>query len=525
VQIQACEATKAKPFEKSEQLFESLRTELQEKTTLAMNHADLERHIGERGRDLLRQLLQDHLDYRGMGEAMGPVVGSGGVRRTYAQERKRGLATGFGRVAVTRLGYSAHGEESLFPRDAELNLPLDLYSYPLQRMAADEIIKGSFEQAADSLLSRTGTRIPKRQIEGIAAHAAVDFDSFYDDSAGKGVQQGKPTGPLLVMSTDGKGIVMREESLRAKTRQAAATSTHKMTKRLSRGEKDNRKRMAQVAAVYTVAPFVRTAEDVVKDYRAGRSDEEPREKAPRPRPENKRVWASVAKEPGEVIEKMLHDALRRDPEHAKRWVVLVDGNAKQISLVRNAAKRHGVEVTIIMDVIHVLEYLWSAGIALHGGENRMTERWVNEHLLGILRGQSSSVAAGMRRSATLRGMKASERKSIDACAKYLLNHREYLRYDLYLASGYPIATGVIEGACRYLVKDRMDITGARWGLETAEAVLKLRALRTSGDLDAYWSFHERAEYFRNHLDQYQSTPPATLLPVKTRSAKFMRLVN
>jgi hypothetical protein len=525
VRIQTCEDTKAKPFEKSEQLFQSIATDLQAKTAVAMNHADLERHIGERSRDLMKQLLQDHLDYRGIGEATGPVIGNGGVRRTFPQERKRGLATGFGDVVITRLGYSAHGEESLFPRDSELNLPTDLYSYPLQRMAVDEIIKGSFEQAMDSVLSRTGTRIPKRQIEGIAAHAAVDFDSFYEENAGTGAQHSRPTGPILVMSTDGKGIVMREGSLRAKTREAAAGATHKMAKRLSRGEKDNRKRMAQVAAVYTIAPFERTAEDVVKDYRGGQSDEMPREKTLRPRPENKRVWASVAKEPGEVIEDMFQDALRRDPEHAKRWVVLVDGNATQIALVRKTARQHGVQVTIIMDVIHVLEYLWSAGNALHGGENRTTERWVNDHLLEILRGRSSSVAAGMRRSATLRKMKATERKAIDACAKYLLNHREYLLYDHYLAGGYPIATGVIEGACRYLVKDRMDITGARWGLETAEAVLKLRALRASGDLDAYWSFHERAEYFRNHLDQYQGTPPATHLPVKTRSAKFMRLVN
>jgi hypothetical protein len=133
---------------------------------------------------------------------------------------------------------------------------------------------------------------------------------------------------------------------------------------------------------------------------------------------------------------------------------------------------------------------------------------------------NSSVAAGMRRNATLGGMKAGERKAIDTCAKYLLNHRQYLRYDHYLANGYPIATGVIEGACRYLFKDRMDITGARWGLETAEVVLKARALRTSDDLDAYWTFHERAEHSRNHLDQYQGTPPATQLPERAAPKPF-----
>ena len=525
MQIQACEATKEKTFEKSWQIFESLTTALQSKVVLAMSHSELERHMTEKGQELMRQLLQDQLDFRGIGEAMGPVIGSGGVSRTFPRMRERALSTIFGEVTVTRLGYSAHGEESLFPRDSELNLPPDLYSHQLQRQAVDEIIKGSFDQAADSVMSRTRTRIPKRQIEGIARHAAVDFDAFYEESASVCPVDGKPTSPILVMSTDGKGIVMREESLREKTRRAAAESTHKLSKRLSRGEKDNRKRMAQVAAVYTIAPFARVAEDVVKDYRTGQDDGELREKVTRPKPENKRVWASVAKEPGEVIEDMFQEALRRDPIHAKQWVVLVDGNATQISLVREMAKQLGVKVTIIMDVIHVLEYLWSAGMALHGEGKPLTERWVSEHLLEILRGHSSNVAAGMRRSATLRAMKAGERKPIDACARYFLNHRQYLRYDRYLANGYPIATGVIEGACRYLVKDRMDITGARWGLETAEAVLKMRALRTSGNLDAYWAFHERAEYSRNHLDQYQGTPPPTHLPVKTRSAKFMRLVN
>jgi len=272
VQIQTCNATNEKPFEKSEQIFQTLTTALQGKAVLGMTHSALERYMAEQGRGLMRQLIQDHLDFRGIGGAMGPVIGRGGVSRTFPRTRERALSTIFGAVTVTRLGYSAHDEESLFPRDAELNLPPGLYSHQLQRTAVDEIIKGSFDQAAESVLSSTGTRIPKRQIEGIAAQAAMDFDAFYEESAGTSAVEGKPTGPILVMSTDGKGIVMREGSLREKTRKAAATSTHKMAKRLSRGEKDNRKRMAQVAAVYTIAPFERTAEDVVKDYRAAQSD-------------------------------------------------------------------------------------------------------------------------------------------------------------------------------------------------------------------------------------------------------------
>jgi len=131
--------------------------------------------------------------------------------------------------------------------------------------------------------------------------------------------------------------------------------------------------------------------------------------------------------------------------------------------------------------------------------------WRKKPLLAwssAMRGKSSDVAAGIRRSATLRELRAANRKPADKCANYLLKYGLRLHYDSYLAKGLPIATGVIEGACRYLVKDRMDITGARWGLLGAEAVLQLRSLRASGDFDEYWTFHEKREWERNHAARY-----------------------
>ena len=119
-------------------------------------------------------------------------------------------------------------------------------------------------------------------------------------------------------------------------------------------------------------------------------------------------------------------------------------------------------------------------------------------LLEILRGKAGYVAGGMRRSATLQSLTTAERKPVDECADYLLHYAPFLKYDEALAAGLPIATGVIEGACRHLVKDRMNVTGARWSLDGGEAVLRLRALRSSGDFDDYWKFHEIREYERNH---------------------------
>lgn len=169
------------------------------------------------------------------------------------------------------------------------------------------------------------------------------------------------------------------------------------------------------------------------------------------------------------------------PKHRKQWVALVDGNETQLGLLLCAAESYGVELVIILDLIQVLEYLWKAARALHGADEAAAETWVRERMLEILRGRSSVVAAGMTRSATLRRMSVKAREPIDRCANYLIKYREFLRYDEYLAKGYPLATGVIEGTCRYLVKDRMEITGARWSLEGVEAVLQLRSLRASGD--------------------------------------------
>jgi hypothetical protein len=197
----------------------------------------------------------------------------------------------------------------------------------------------------------------------------------------------------------------------------------------------------------------------------------------------------------------------------------VDGNPKQLELLKKQAKAFEVTLTIIIDFIHVLEYLWKASHAFYKEGDLKCEQFVSERLLRVLNGQSSQVAKGIRKMATDRKLTEMQRKAVDKCASYLLKYKEYLRYDKYLAAGFPIATGVIEGACRYLVKDRMDITGARWGLSGAEAVLKLRSLRVSGDFDEYWSYHEKREQERNHSSKYKNGLP----PLKNNDATVAKL--
>lgn len=310
---------------------------------------------------------------------------------------------------------------------------------------------------------------------------------------------------------------MLPRDLREPTRKKAAQGqAHKLAKRLSKGEKRNRKRMATVAAVYTVAPYVRTPEQVV------RSLAPLHEPAPaRPPVEHKRVWASLEKSPEEVLEEAFREGLRRDPGRQKRWVGLVDGNDTQLTLLEALSRKHKVELTIVLDVIHVSEYLWSASLAFHEEGSPQRERWVGERLHNVLRGKAAQVAAGMRRSATLRALPAKQREPVDEAARYLLNHQQYMRYDAYLAAGLPIGTGVIEGACRHLVCDRMD-RAARWSLKGAEAVLRLRALRSSGDFADYWSYHVAQEYQRNHVALYAD---GNVVPVQGHTRPALRRVK
>ena len=146
----------------------------------------------------------------------------------------------------------------------------------------------------------------------------------------------------------------------------------------------------------------------------------------------------------------------------------------------------------------MLEYLWKAAWSFFDKGEPAAEEWVAAQSRKILHGNAAQVAAGIRRRATAYGYSGPERAGADECARYLQNKKDYLGYATALKKGWPIATGIIEGACRHIVKDRMDITGARWGLEGAEAILKLRAVIATGDFEDYWRFHLRQEHKRIH---------------------------
>ncbi|MHB1431103.1 MAG: ISKra4 family transposase [Streptosporangiaceae bacterium] len=470
-----------------------------------LTHAEMEVRLTGLSRELVRQLHQDSLDLRALREErLEPVTGSDGVRRGIVEpDHDRGLATIFGQVTVNRLAYRHRGDANLYPADAILSLPEDKYSHGLARLTAIEAPRGSFGQAGEAITRATGVRIGKRQVERLTVAAAADVDAFY--AAHRAAPAGSDV--LLVMQFDGKGIVMRREALREATAKAAAGATRKLATRLSPGEKNGRKRMAELGCVHDCEPVPRTAADIIT--RPGKSPPEtaPRGKAPArkgPVASGKWLTASVTDDIPAVIAAGFAEADRRDPARERAWIALVDGNKQQIEAIEaEAGRRRGAEVTILIDLVHVLEYLWGAAWSFFETGDPAAEEWVAGQATKILESKSAQVAAGIRRRATTYGYSAKEREGADKCASYLTAKKPYLDYATALAGGWPIATGIIEGACRHIVKDRMDITGARWGLDSAEAVLKLRAIHSNGDFEAYWEWHLQQEQQRVHYSRYQ----------------------
>jgi hypothetical protein len=466
-----------------------------------MSHAEAEHWLWDEGMEVLRQTYQDWLDNQGQGIVGPTLAGSDGVLRLQGRTHHRQLESLFGQVEVLRIAYSAEGHDSLHPLDAQLNLPLKKYSHPVSRVVALAAVRSSFDEVMETVGESTAAHVPKRQAEELCQQSAANFDEFYAqrfDQAQESRGSGEASEPIVVLTADGKGVPMLPESLRDATRKTRSKepSTHQGQR--SASSRAGKTREAMVSALYSIEPFVRTAEEVISELQPVHEALERR----RPEPQNKRVWASVEKDRKQVVAELFDDAEILDPNHSKDWVALVDGLKHPIELFRAQAKRHGVKLTLILDLLHVLGYLWKAAFALRGRDTPESRSQLTLWLRTILHGQSSRVAAAMRRSATMLGLDAQAREAVDECANYLLNHRHMLRYDLYLAKGYPIATGVIEGACRYLVKDRMERTGARWSLQGAEAVLKLRALWANGDFDEYWAFHLNEEHQDNHASRY-----------------------
>ena len=302
-------------FQQAHEQYQQLLKTLTEEDSQGWEHGQIESYINNSGTELLRRLLQGHLDLRyAQEEYQKEVMGTDGEKRPHRRKKtQRKLETLFGEVVVTRVGYSTQKPEvsALYPADGKLNLPPDKYSDGLRRRVAEEASKVSFSETSSTIAATTGGAVGKRQCEEVTVKVASDFEEFY---AQRSLNKTAATNDLLVLTSDGKGIVMHSEDLREATARAAQKSSSARKTRLSPGQKRQRKRMATVASIYYVPRYQRQAEDLIGDQR------DPPE---RPKIHNKRVWASVRQDAQTIIASAFAEALGRDPQRRIFLVTLV----------------------------------------------------------------------------------------------------------------------------------------------------------------------------------------------------------
>jgi hypothetical protein len=479
----------------------------------AMTLDAMEQLVIVRGRELLRAVFQHALDAGAEGEArLAEVPGADGVvRRRAERDHARTVVTAVGPVAVRRIGYRAAGVPALFPRDAVLNLPACCYSWQLQGLVVMFARDGAYELARECVQAVTGVTIGKRQLEQIVAGAADGVAGFYAGPAAG--QRGHPAaGPgqppeeavlPLVLSADGKGVAMRPESRRKDTK-APGERVRNFSTRPGIGEKGH-KRSAEVACVFDVIPCSRTPGQVMASHHGGGAGTARKQPKPAPRAVGRRYRVDIAAGRSAAISWLFEEAGRRDPGQDRDWIALVDGDNHQIRLIKQQAAARGITgLTILIDLIHVLEYLWKAAWAFHEPRDPAIETWTITQATAILDGRAAEVIARIAQLAAQHPPAGPEHaRNIRKTLHYLQAKQPYLDYPQALAAGWPVATGVIEGACRHLVNDRMGITGARWSTQGAQAILWLRVTHANGDHDTYWQHHMRQEHQRNHLSRYQ----------------------
>jgi hypothetical protein len=266
-------------FAASRKCFRELEQWAASQEAAGLQHADLEEQLHVRGREVLRQLFQDRLDATAAAEQRRhDVTGEDGVVRTRAERgRERPLMTKFGQVTVSRIAYRSPGRPNVHPADAALNLPEEKHSHGLRKLAAVEAARGSMEAACAAVTRATGVRIGKRQAEGLVRQGAIDVDVFYLWR----VVRPAPDAHPLVLTFDGKGIVMLPDALRPATAKAAAAANSELATRLSPGEKNGRKRMAELACVYDAVPVPRTPQDVISTPAQKRRKNKARPPSPR----------------------------------------------------------------------------------------------------------------------------------------------------------------------------------------------------------------------------------------------------
>jgi hypothetical protein len=453
-------------------------------------------HEVERGlwQQLLRlgqQLLTDFFTQVGTGD-LGPTLTlpNGETVRRLEQPHARRYVSIFGNFQLSRTVYGSREGQALpfVPLDNRLHLPASIFSYVLQDWDQALGVEQAFGQVNATIARMLDLKQSVDSLETMNRQMAKGVTDYREQ---RPVPAAETEGELFVASADGKGVVIRGAGT------PALCGGHR-----EKGQKANQKRMAIVGTVYSVDRYERTAEDVVAALFRDPEAVPP----PRPQPQNKRVWASLpltGAEPLAAVDLVypwLHEELyQRNPGGQRPTVYLHDGQES----LWDARRRHlpDEQAVDVLDLLHVTPRLWEAAHVFHKEGSGEVVPFVRERVKLVLEGKVESVIRGLRRLGAHRQISGTKKKTLRRLCRYLWNNRERMQYDVYLQAGYPIASGVIEGACRHLVKDRLERAGMHWTPEGAQAMLDLRSTYLNGDWQDYQTYRIASE--KKRLYPYQ----------------------
>jgi hypothetical protein len=397
------------------------------------------------------------------------------------QPRRRTYLSIFGAVEIERIGYG-HDRLEAAPLDARLHLPRRQYSYLLQQWLGTFVVGDAHAEAIKKLATILGLEVAVKASEDLNREQGSDVEPFQNHLP---IPEATQEGPILVVTADCKGVPLVRKALPPE--ETTDTPLPALANpRRGKGEKANKKKMAAVGAVYTIEPFVRNADEVI--------DEVMREKAAkrRPKPTHKRVRAELLVGKVALFLWLADEVVRRNPTATKPLIFLSDGER---ALHDRQSEYLPETVICILDLFHVMERLWKAAWCFFDEktEKREAHQWVEKELRMLLEGKVRYVVGGLRQMMTKRDLKGVRRKTIREVTGYFERNRARMKYDEYLAAGYPIGSGVVEGACRHLVKDRLERAGMRWHPDGAQAMLNLRATYLNGEWDTFWAYHVEQE--------------------------------
>jgi hypothetical protein len=495
-------------FGKLDREFTGLKTYI----TDAVGHQEIhvvEKEMFRKLQQLGRLALECFLAKSGTGyQANNPPLAEDGQALVFKGAVESPYLSIFGEVMIARARYANAADEYFYPLDAQLNLPAQKYSYLLQQWTQAPATESDFREAATRFNEIFGFSFFPATLQRITAKVSPAVEPFLQQLEAPAQET---EGTHLAISADGKGVPLVKSERQAQKLEATPKA------RRSKGEKPGIKKEAVVTVDFSFNPGPRDPEEIVKallkEYTSQERQQAQRERQQRrdeglPEPRlalNKHLHATLnGKE--EAMNYLMARLLKRDPTGEKKIAALLDGDPNLENALNRALQAYQLEGrldALILDIIHVSDYIWDTATALHGETGEARIAWVRDRLLSILKSDVGRVIGGLKQTLTKTKRNDSKKRVLQKTITYLENHRHMMDYASYLAKGYPIATGLVEAACRAFVKERLDQSGMHWKIKGAESILQLRAVMKNNDWEQFWNFYIGAEKNRLYADSYR----------------------